>query len=110
MGWTDWLTTSWASGLWDRLKLPRRFTRDLMIGLLVGIGFSLSSTSLALLVQNRRRNRAVARIPPRPIEIRSDEIVNGVVGLIGQAWHRSVRDGTATEAAQAIHPWCGSTR
>ncbi|KAK4687250.1 hypothetical protein P7C73_g2863, partial [Tremellales sp. Uapishka_1] len=80
MGWLDIFSTA---NLWDRLKLPRKFTRDLVIGLLVGFTFSLSSTSLALLAQGWRRKRAVGRIPPRPIEIRSDEIVNGVIGLIG---------------------------
>lgn len=69
--------------LWDRLQLPRKFTRDLLLGLVLGITFSLSSTSLALLIQGWRRKRAVARVPPRPIELRSDEVVDGVIGLIG---------------------------
>jgi len=69
--------------LYSRLRLPTRFTRDLIIGLIVGITVSLSSTSLALLAQGYRRRRAIARVPPRPIELRSDEVVDGVVGLIG---------------------------
>lgn len=69
--------------VWDRLHLPRRFNRDLVIGLVVGITVSLSSTSLALLVQEWRRKKAISRIPPRPIELRSDEVVDGVIGLIG---------------------------
>lgn len=71
--------------IWSRLKLPTRLNRDLIIGLVVGITFSLSSTSLAILVQGWRRRRAVYRLPPRPIELRSDEIVPGVIGLIGQS-------------------------
>jgi len=78
MAWTDLF-----SRVWHRLKLPTRFTRDIVIGIIVGITFSLSSTSLALLAQGWRRRRAVQRIPPRPIELRSDEIVPGVIGLIG---------------------------
>ncbi len=73
-----------AWDIWDRLKLPRRFTRDLVIGLLLGITLSLSSTSLALLTQGWRRRKAILKIPPRPIELRSDEIVDGVIGLIGR--------------------------
>ncbi|GFZ42698.1 cysteine synthase [Saitozyma sp. JCM 24511] len=84
MALADFFTLSWVrSGLWDRLRIQRRVSRDLIIGLVVGITFSLSSTSLALLVQQWRRKRAIARIPPRPIELRSDEIVDGVTGLIG---------------------------
>lgn len=69
----------------DTFRLPNRLTRDLTIGLLVGITVSLSSTSLALLAQGWRRRRAISRIPPRPIELRSDEIVDGVIGLIGRS-------------------------
>lgn len=75
--------TDFFSSIWSRLRLPTRFTRDLLIGIAVGITFSLSSTSLALLAQGWRRRRAIQRIPPRPIELRSDEVVDGVIGLIG---------------------------
>ena len=78
MAWTDIF-----SNIWSRLRLPTRFTRDLLIGIAVGITFSLSSTSLALLAQGWRRRRAVQRIPPRPIQLRSNEVVPGVIGLIG---------------------------
>lgn len=71
------------SRLWSKLRPPTRFTRDLVFGLVLGITFSLSSTSLALLVQGWRRRRAIQRLPPRPIELRSDEVVPGVIGLIG---------------------------
>lgn len=80
MAWTDIF-----SNVWNRLRLPTRFTRDLLIGIAVGITFSLSSTSLALLAQGWRRRRAVQRIPPRPIQLRSDEVVPGVIGLIGMS-------------------------
>jgi cysteine synthase A len=81
MAWTDIF-----SNVWNRLRLPTRFTRDLLIGIAVGITFSLSSTSLALLAQGWRRRRAVQRIPPRPIQLRSDEVVPGVIGLIGACY------------------------
>ena len=72
------------SSLWDRARLPNKFTRDLIWGLVVGFTFSLSSTSLALLVQSWRRRKAISHVPPRPIELRSDEVVEGVIGLIGR--------------------------
>lgn len=75
--------TDFFFSIWNRLRLPTKFTRDLIIGIAVGITFSLSSTSLALLAQGWRRRRAIHRIPPRPIELRSDEVVDGVIGLIG---------------------------
>lgn len=73
------------SAHWERARnrLPSRLTRDLVIGLVLGITLSLSSTRLALIAQEYRRKRAVQRIPKRPIELRSDEIVHGVVGLVG---------------------------
>lgn len=79
------------SNLSHRLKslfqLPRRLTRDLLLGLLLGISLSLSSTSAALLLQQYRQKQRIKRIPPRPIELRADEIGNGVVGLIGETSH-----------------------
>jgi hypothetical protein len=36
---------------------------------------------------------SIARIPPRPIELRSDEIVDGVIGLIGALGYSAGRLG-----------------
>ncbi|WVF67110.1 hypothetical protein IAT40_001855 [Kwoniella sp. CBS 6097] len=89
MGLADYITLPRLSTIaiserfWDRLRFPSKFTRDLVWGLVIGVTLSLSSTSVATLFQNWRRKRAVARVPPRPIELRSDEIVPGVIGLIG---------------------------
>ncbi|KAG9120945.1 hypothetical protein FRC07_003309, partial [Ceratobasidium sp. 392] len=70
------------------LSLPdwttSRITRDVT----VGVALSISTSSLSGYVARRRR---IARekaegardYVPRPIELRSDEIVSGVVGLIG---------------------------
>jgi hypothetical protein len=73
---------------WDKLRLPRKLTRDLLWGLFLGITLSVSSTTLGLIAQEWRRKRTLSRIPPRPIEIRSEEVVDGVIGLIGMfhAW------------------------
>lgn len=65
------------------LGLPRQ----LVYGFLLGLSLSLTSTSLAYLYQTRRRKRLQAQAPlqfdPRPIELRNDEVVGGVTGLIG---------------------------
>ena len=63
---------------------PTRLSRQLYVGLAFGFTLSLSSTSLALWFADRRRRKATSKIPPRPIELRQDEVVNGVIGLIGQ--------------------------
>jgi cysteine synthase A len=91
MGLADYLSLA-RFDFWDRLRLPRRLTSDVLIGLVVGFTVSLSSTSLALLIQGWRRKRAIARIPPRPIELRSNEIVPGVIGLIGVLHIRGGRE------------------
>jgi cysteine synthase A len=87
MGWTDYLPSAFISTAWlDKLRpavLSRRLSKDLFIGLLVGITLSLSSTSAALYLQQYRRKKAIQRIPPGPIELRSEEIGDGVIGLIG---------------------------
>ena len=63
---------------------PTRLSRQLYVGLALGFTLSLSSTSLALWFADRRRRKATSKIPPRPIELRQDEVVDGVIGLIGQ--------------------------
>lgn len=82
-----WLAPAWLAPAWLadalRARMPSRLTRDLVVGLALGITLSLSSTRLAQLLQAYRRRRALQRIPKRPIELRSDEIVHGVAGLIG---------------------------
>lgn len=66
--------------------LPSRNTaRHILIGVLLGFSFSMTSTSFALYYYypRRRKDRLVSNFAPRPIELRSDEIVKGVSGLIG---------------------------
>lgn len=61
-----------------------RISRQLYVGLGIGFALSLSSTSLALYFADRRRRKAASKVPPRPIEMRQDEVVDGVIGLIGE--------------------------
>lgn len=59
--------------------------RHIFYGILIGFSLSFSSTSLAFYYHNKRREDAEKEIEsvPRPIELRSDEILDGVTGLIG---------------------------
>ncbi|KAG9101808.1 hypothetical protein FRC06_002593 [Ceratobasidium sp. 370] len=67
---------------------PSRAARDITVGVAIGVALSVSTSSLSSYIARRRR---IARekaegardYVPRPIELRSDEIVSGVVGLIG---------------------------
>ncbi|KAF9010613.1 PALP-domain-containing protein [Cyathus striatus] len=61
----------------------RAAARHILYGMLIGFSLSLTSTSLLMLYHQRKRRRASANFTPRPIELRSDEIVSGVTGLIG---------------------------
>ena len=66
--------------------LPSRNTaRHILIGVLLGFSLSMTSTSFALLYYypRRRKDRLISNFTPRPIELRSDEVVKGVSGLIG---------------------------
>jgi len=49
----------------------------------IGVAFSLSTLALAMWYYNSKPSRAVPKIDSRPIQLRSNEIVNGVTGLIG---------------------------
>ncbi|KAL7415472.1 tryptophan synthase beta subunit-like PLP-dependent enzyme [Mrakia frigida] len=62
---------------------PIRISRQLYVGLGIGFALSLSSTSLALFFADRRRRKAGRKVPPRPVELRADDSVVGVIGLIG---------------------------
>lgn len=67
-----------------RFHLPSASTvRLVLYGILIGFSLSVTSTSLALYFQQRKRERIQDQFEPRPIELRSDEVVDGVAGLIG---------------------------
>ncbi|KAL5528722.1 CYS12 [Sanghuangporus sanghuang] len=74
------LPYSWPS---RTLDIPGR--HFLLLGLVFGLSLGLSSTSLLNRYGKRKRDESTEPhdIPPRPIEVRTDEIVNGVPGLIG---------------------------
>lgn len=67
---------------WVRLP-PRTTARHIFYGIIIGFSLSLTSTSIALWYQERKQERLSKRFEARPIELRSDEILNGVTGLIG---------------------------
>ncbi|KAF9651448.1 PALP-domain-containing protein [Thelephora ganbajun] len=57
--------------------------RFLVYGILLGFSFSLTATSFILYYREKRQREMTSRFKPRRIELRSDEIVHGVTGLIG---------------------------
>ncbi len=66
------------------LASPSRPTlRHILYGVFLGFSLSITSTSLAVIFERRKRERINARFEARPIEIRSDDILSGVTGLIG---------------------------
>ncbi|KAH9839105.1 PALP-domain-containing protein [Rhodofomes roseus] len=73
-----------ASKLPSWLHLPPRSTaRHIFYGIIIGFSLSLTSTSFALWYQERKRERISKQFEARPIELRSDEVINGVTGLVG---------------------------
>lgn len=78
---------SWLSYLhlpsWVHLPTPST-ARHVFYGILIGVSLSLTSTSVALYYQERKRERLSRQFEARPIELRSDEVIKGVTGLIGQ--------------------------
>ncbi|KAH9171961.1 PALP-domain-containing protein [Lactarius sanguifluus] len=57
--------------------------RHLFYGILIGFSLSIASTSVISAYRKRRDHNAVETASPRPIELRSDEVLDGVTGLIG---------------------------
>ncbi|KAK0503991.1 PALP-domain-containing protein [Armillaria luteobubalina] len=72
---------------WILTRLPRipspPTIRHVIYGLFLGFSLSLTSTSIALFFQRRKQERIAAQFEARPIELRSDEVLKGVTGLIG---------------------------
>lgn len=63
-------------------SLQRSTLKHVFYGILIGFSLSYTSTSFVRLLESRKRKR-VETFQFRPIELRSDEIVSGVTGLIG---------------------------
>ncbi|KAH8996520.1 PALP-domain-containing protein [Lactarius hatsudake] len=57
--------------------------RHLFYGILIGFSLSIASTSVISAYRKRRDHNGVDKASPRPIELRSDEVLDGVTGLIG---------------------------
>ena len=57
--------------------------RFFVYGILLGFSFSLTATSFVLYFREKRQREILSKFKPRPIQLRSDEIVQGVAGLIG---------------------------
>ncbi|KAF9497988.1 PALP-domain-containing protein [Pleurotus eryngii] len=71
---------SWIS----RINVPSPTAiRQILYGVILGVSLSIASTSLAVYYQARKRERRAAQYQPRPIELRREEVLSGVTGLIG---------------------------
>ncbi|KLO11751.1 PALP-domain-containing protein [Schizopora paradoxa] len=70
----DWL----ANISWNRGSL-----RQFVYGIVLGISLTYTTTSLISSLRRRRAHDRISKFSPRPIELRTDDVVNGVVGLIG---------------------------
>jgi cysteine synthase A len=78
--------------------LPRT-ARPLVLGIVLGISLTISSSAVVQYFQQRRRRIAlsqsqISELESRPIELRSDEVLNGVIGLIGAALCSSANAGS----------------
>jgi len=83
-------TTFWQ-GLLQKLKLKLtlvlpwrlRLDRNWIFGFVIGSSLFLSSASLALYYRVEWKRKISARAPQRPIELRRNEVLDGVTELIG---------------------------
>ncbi|KAF7357866.1 PALP-domain-containing protein [Mycena venus] len=68
-------------------QLPRT-ARPLILGIVLGATLSVSSSAVVQYFQRRRRRIALSQsqipeLESRPIELRSDDVLDGIVGVIG---------------------------
>ncbi|KAF8893514.1 PALP-domain-containing protein [Infundibulicybe gibba] len=78
----DWNSLRPSLPSW--LRWPsHKISRHIFLGIFIGFSLSLSSATLALYYRTKRRRLPTTQFEPRPIELRSDEILHGVTGLIG---------------------------
>ncbi|TDL26027.1 PALP-domain-containing protein [Rickenella mellea] len=75
MWWPDWPILG--------IRSPFSHSRNFFVGLFLGFSLSFSSVAVKQLYNLIKREKPPPLFNPRPIELRSDEIVRGVVGLIG---------------------------
>lgn len=79
--------TDWSDRLPNWVGLPTRISHAIILGVAIGTSLAISSRSLLDYLDSRRRlltpSEDHKEFTPRPIELRSDEIVDGVTGLIG---------------------------
>jgi cysteine synthase A len=94
-----WITLHWPSP-------SRAAARQILYGLILGFSLSLTTNSIRQYFQ-RRKELAQGRqfeLEARPIELRSDEVLSGVTGLIGSF----TRVYTLYTLAKLMH-WTGNT-
>ncbi|KAL0579050.1 Cysteine synthase 2 [Marasmius crinis-equi] len=65
-------------------RVPSHSTlRHLFYGVILGFSLSVTASSALSYYRARREERELSQFEPRPIEIRRDEVLSGVAGLIG---------------------------
>ena len=89
--------------------------RHLFYGILIGFSLSFASTSAISAYRKRTEDSVAMRTNLRPIELRSDEILDGVTGLIGAcpSWVGARVLGLTERVPHTIqgtHRWFGLTR
>lgn len=82
MPWIKNLKEKAVSKVHNRLGL-----RTFFLGIVVGFSLSLGLASIVLNYEERKRRKREVNLPDsatRLIELRNDDVVDGVVGLIGE--------------------------
>ena len=85
---------------WFRLPSQSTF-RHVFYGILIGFSLSMTTSSLLSYYRAQKEERDVSRFEPRPIELRRDEVLSGVTGLIGEQFQMAnhvvlIKDGKET--------------
>jgi cysteine synthase A len=100
MGWLPasehWL--NWASQ-------PR--IKHFYYGALIGFSLSYTTLSFTRYLNLRKQKRQAEIFESRPIELRSDEIVSGVTGLIGVCIFNQKRNYATINTMKGIRLWLG---
>ncbi len=84
-------------------QLPSRAAlKHILYGIFIGFYLSITSRALLQYYEAKKRRHELAEKDFRPIELRRDDVLNGVVGLIGTSDCKLLLPG-CTDVMQETH-------
>ena len=91
-----------VSSRWFQLP-SRTALKHILYGVFIGFYLSITSRAFLQYYEARKKRRELAEIDFRPIELRRDDVLNGVVGLIGMNECKLLLPGCTDAMQETLH-------